>query len=1196
MHQKMDAVNLENSRIIAEYSAKEENVKLLSEHNRSLIQLLEEEEQRHKSKKEEVEMREKENSDLLHRLQELQSKAARDEQIALTSKDEAQRSKDALVSLEHDIDHLRGSLANCEAQAKVDIESLEQALSLAKRRTVEAVQQQQSLEVSLKRNHAELQKVQSEKARLETELKDAFDQIKIDEHGKNGQEGVVQELNARLLKATAQVDSLRKALDSAEKQIVSNEEESRANSDRLRELSDRYYAAIDAIRLNEVELKKLEADSNAKNRKLHNVEQRLTQSLAQNAAETEKNSQIEIRLKDLTMERAASMKKLSVLEDQSEQWRKRVEDLSETIRQDSEKVRALESQNSFLQARVEGQEEEKVTLLQEVRRMEDKFKESLKSLRDENLRVQDMETKLISLSVEKDQLKSDIQFMRRENLLDATGRLKPTLIEVSPAASLVEKMKINEFLTKAQASSAPIPLMVEKIGHLIELVHTAQSNLDKLRSDHFKSNQLAVSLRKKNVNLLTKAQEGESFKSTIVRTVIMNTFAAAESNPNMPISLKLSSIPIDSEGIKSILHLAESHKSIERIESIDLCKCSLKDDCMSSVISLAVNLPYLRRLDISQNHFSSASLRSFEGQLRTIPGVTHVSNSIPNVGNVHNTSADTLSVFSGNQLRIAIIVFGQSKDLSSEDMAFEMMDTDYVHSSDKMNEMSSFGKDVLTSSVHIESQHHPGLDHLKSDNVYAPNEISPIGPNFNRPSPPFTHRTEIANVNSTFIPSYENKNHKSSRVPIHNDAIFPESSTRRALDAVYNQSLSPSTFPQSFCANDDSNHTQRVDDLNASNGVALAARPSSGLSGSTSAVILPPISSVNNNTTQQALLSLESTQQLQNGLNSSSSSAISRFNNLLLNSAKPTKRKESNGTGIMTSGVLMATSNSAQNNNGNIVHSSALVSPYEAPLIKPKHNNRNSASTIGVPHTTITNNNNNTSRPDSRRASSSSSITRPISASSSTGTINSQNSHLQNTGNTIVSRLRSRTGSTLIAQSGAGVSKSPPIISPAGDAFVVTEDKDLNILKPSQSLVIVNEGDGVECKDVNKDTVGQANGNQDFPSNGPFLGKGSKHSPGKPPVRVNHSTTLYKTKGLYSESYSSAAAVSPMKQEEMKLYTKKVKGPVDSNNNNNPNTNLPSYLPAGVSRSHYESHKISKQRATSAKFLNNVSSNDDQIN
>lgn len=63
--------------------------------------------------------------------------------------------------------------------------------------------------------------------------------------------------------------------------------------------------------------------------------------------------------------------------------------------------------------------------------------------------------------------------MKREDVLDETGRQRPILIQ-SNESTLLEKLQINEFLYEAQQNKNPVPSLVEKLAQLLELLHTAQ--------------------------------------------------------------------------------------------------------------------------------------------------------------------------------------------------------------------------------------------------------------------------------------------------------------------------------------------------------------------------------------------------------------------------------------------------------------------------------------------------------------------------------------------------------------------------------------------------------------------------------------------------------------------------------------------------------------------------------------------------
>ena len=58
---------------------------------------------------------------------------------------------------------------------------------------------------------------------------------------------------------------------------------------------------------------------------------------------------------------------------------------------------------------------------------------------------------LATLETEIAKIQADLDYIRREDMIDDTGRIRPLLIESDlDSSGLVEKLRINEFLVRAQ--------------------------------------------------------------------------------------------------------------------------------------------------------------------------------------------------------------------------------------------------------------------------------------------------------------------------------------------------------------------------------------------------------------------------------------------------------------------------------------------------------------------------------------------------------------------------------------------------------------------------------------------------------------------------------------------------------------------------------------------------------------------------
>eukprot|EP00913_Durusdinium_trenchii_P007736 g7265.t1 len=73
--------------------------------------------------------------------------------------------------------------------------------------------------------------------------------------------------------------------------------------------------------------------------------------------------------------------------------------------------------------------------------------------------------------------KKELEYIKREDVLDEAGRQRPILIQ-STESDLLEKLQVNEFLYEAQQARNPVPPMIEKIAQLLAMLHEGQQRAD----------------------------------------------------------------------------------------------------------------------------------------------------------------------------------------------------------------------------------------------------------------------------------------------------------------------------------------------------------------------------------------------------------------------------------------------------------------------------------------------------------------------------------------------------------------------------------------------------------------------------------------------------------------------------------------------------------------------------------------------
>eukprot|EP00439_Symbiodinium_sp_Y106_P064940 s731_g10.t1 len=168
----------------------------------------------------------------------------------------------------------------------------------------------------------------------------------------------------------------------------------------------------------------------------------------------------------------------------------------------NDRVGQLQTQNAYLASRIDGQEEEKSSLKVEIRKVADKASD----LSGENSRLRDeidsFEEKAATTVNDTEAFKKELEYIKREDVLDEAGRQRPILIQ-STESDLLEKLQVNEFLYEAQQARNPVPPMIEKIAQIRAQGHEGVSSYVILDlqppKDLSKSNALVSAMRQRSL-------------------------------------------------------------------------------------------------------------------------------------------------------------------------------------------------------------------------------------------------------------------------------------------------------------------------------------------------------------------------------------------------------------------------------------------------------------------------------------------------------------------------------------------------------------------------------------------------------------------------------------------------------------------------------------------------------------------------
>eukprot|EP00392_Amoebophrya_sp_AT5.2_P012500 g12603.t1 len=644
---QLEDLEQSNIKSRAALQQKDEHVRVLSEQNRQLLTMLETEEAKAKGKDEDYTLAKEMNS----QLRELQvedvkfekMKASGDAQLLAVTTDVVKLQEES-KNARSETEQLQTAARNFTAQAKRDIEELEERLQDSKKQNVLHLQQIQHNEIN------------SWKLQIE-ELGVQKKSIKIQLDGDLMARGSWSKSKMDILKRTEMLAEtaaeLRAAIAAAEQTNSNMTEENRKGAENFREMGDKVYSLMDQLRMNQVNLKKEESTAKDREKKIVQLEKQYQLLQQKIALEVEAKQQAEQESRSSAQMLALLQKKNKKLEE-GLQLALRGQEKGEKKQQElADKGNALQTQNAYLAARVDGQEEDKMALKAEIRKQAEDAKQGQLSYQSLQTQKTEKEDEYNALEAEKAAITAELDYIRREDMLDETGRTKPVLIE-SNDSKLVERLQINEFLYSAQQARNPVPMIIEKVSHVLELLHTAQTQSDQYLLDLQKSNSLLQALRQKNLTLYEKSQACESWKLRALMKIVANAFQSRESYLGMHHSdtcnLFLDGLQYTNKELEQLKDLVISYDRQDKVHQLHLQDNGLGDDSLPILQDLMSTMPYLKILDVRKNRLTDIGLQTLRGWLSNQPGITDVTRDLQEI-----------RARSGNQIRLRVLVEDQGE-------------------------------------------------------------------------------------------------------------------------------------------------------------------------------------------------------------------------------------------------------------------------------------------------------------------------------------------------------------------------------------------------------------------------------------------------------------------------------------------------------------------------------------------------------
>lgn len=633
----------------AEIQKRDEQIRVLSEQNRELLDMLDAEEKNSKSKEAVVKESDARQGHLMKIKDQYDNiKETGNRQLA-TAYTETAKYEEELRNAHNECEQLKEADRNFQAQAKADVEALEKKLQEAKNKNVEHLQQIQHNEVHEHRMGEGMVKLKELLDELSYQKKGIRMQLDIDvEHRDKWQQSKV-EVEKRRETLDRTVEALRQSLRSAEEHNRKMQEDNQHGADNFRQLGDKVYSLMDQLRVNQLDLKKHETGGVEKAKRIGVLDKQAHVLQQDLQAEVDAKLQAEAEARGAAQMQALLQKKNKMLEEALQLALKAQEKVEKRLQELHEKANSLQTQNEYLATRIDGNEEDKGALKHEMRRLEEELRQATSVHTQLSQQRIELEDKANDLEAEKSSLQAELDYITREDMLDDTGRTKPILIESE--SKLIDRLQVNEFLFSAQQTKNPVKMLVEKVSHLLELLHTAQTQSDLYLQDLQRSNSMLTALRGKNMGLYEKVQLCETWKMRALLKIVSNAFEARQSvKGHAPMqhrgeALFLDGLQYTNKELKEIMRLVKSYDKEEIVKEIRLQDNSLARTSVPILSEMIGLCPYLKVFNLNRNKLDEDACRELHSYIERIPGVTSV---------LRDPVRGDIVAKSGHQLRLTV--------------------------------------------------------------------------------------------------------------------------------------------------------------------------------------------------------------------------------------------------------------------------------------------------------------------------------------------------------------------------------------------------------------------------------------------------------------------------------------------------------------------------------------------------------------
>jgi chromosome segregation ATPase len=296
---KMGATEASRARMSVEVTDKDKQLKTIAAQNSELLRLLEAQEDRGQNLEAEVKKLEKETSELqMHLASHGANSRYTEERNQGLQQELALRTEEVRIS-RLESDQLRSALADAQRAAAVEIDSLQEALRVRKEKQYSLLEKTAAAEEIARKSADEIAQLKEALRGAHARVTELETRLAMEERVRRGQADTTKSLSEESAAARATMVELQARLEKSDSERIRLESELRTSGEQLKDMADKVFALLERLKLAELGKTKAVEAMKTKDNEIATLKKRAEKAAKEAVKEAKARSAVEIAVKQL---------------------------------------------------------------------------------------------------------------------------------------------------------------------------------------------------------------------------------------------------------------------------------------------------------------------------------------------------------------------------------------------------------------------------------------------------------------------------------------------------------------------------------------------------------------------------------------------------------------------------------------------------------------------------------------------------------------------------------------------------------------------------------------------------------------------------------------------------------------------------------------------------------------------------------